>query len=347
MPALKQYRTFLAGTTTERHPEIELNEATRSYMEQVAGFGPEELVVLDKLNLTELHSHSFWANLAATDRTTEQRQAQLVSAYSRIMFASGQLPGLLGLVREASAVDSLHANDPDTGVIALRVHDSVEPSSDPERLARLIDGLDMIYESCAVLAQTPPRGLKLMSVSGLAYRTLVFHGHAEPVTATRRIIRSLNERVGHTGSHEVSALEQICRELPFMYSLDELSRVGALSVATEGHIRQGVVGGAIMVVEAGALLTDYQESQDRAKIDMDASAFDAIDDQAESYVEEEYMHKYRRARDHLIAEPTDGVPQDNRSINTGAGARSEGIADEGGDELDALVHDLHSRYKRK
>jgi len=346
MPALKDYRGFLDGTLTDANTETRLNVAIRHYLDQAAKFSTEELAVLNQLKLTDLHSSSFWAVLASTERTIAQRQRLLVSAYSRLMFATGQLPGLLGLVREASAVESLQVPDTQTGVLALRVHDAGEPASDPERLARLIDGIDMIYESCAVLAGKPGRGLKLMSLSGLAFRTLVFHGHTEPLTASRRIIHSLNERVDHTSVQDVSVLERICTELPFMASLDELNRVGSISARKVEQVRKGVIGGSIMLVEAGAMLTDYQVGREQAKIDIEAGGFDAIDRQAESGAEQVWEHEYERAKNKLIGK-SEADFQGSAVTRIADAGGLPSIADDGGDALDALVAELRSRYKGK
>jgi len=134
MPALKTYRASLHGQNASGNGKIDragaesvLMQASTAYIEKSAMFGDDEVAVINLLHLRQLGSDSFWLDMISNVRSIEVRQAQAVSAYSKIMFASSHLPGLLSLVRETTAVEGLRTDEVDAGTLVLRLYDSIEP----------------------------------------------------------------------------------------------------------------------------------------------------------------------------------------------------------------------------
>ena len=134
MPALKSYRASLSGQnvggkTDRASAESVLMQASNAYIEKSAMFGEDEAAVVNLLHLGELGTDSFWLDMVSNVRSVEVRQAQAVSAYSKMMFAVSHLPGLLSLVRETSAVEGLRTDEADGGTLVLRLYDSIESAA--------------------------------------------------------------------------------------------------------------------------------------------------------------------------------------------------------------------------
>jgi len=109
------------------------------------------------------------------------------------MFASSHLPGLLSLVRETTAVEGLRTDEAGAGTLVLRLYDSLEPASSPDRMSRLIDAIDMLYSACALLSEATASSIRLMSVSGVAVRSVIFHGDSQTINATQKVVAHLNQ----------------------------------------------------------------------------------------------------------------------------------------------------------
>lgn len=228
-----------------------LTRASEGYMNQAAAaYGENELLLVNSLQLDRLQSPSYWFDACSPVLSLSVRLHMLEQALWHLKFASQQFPEILAVV---GAAEVGSADTVDSSSISVKVVDAVDKASDPDRISRLIDGVDMIYRACANLAGQPEDGLKLMSVrGGTGNRTVVFHGHQEVSTATRRIIGTLHQ---HASSHlkaDTYSVERIAEQLPFMHAIDELYRVGALEAGFANDISDGVLAGSIMLLECGA-----------------------------------------------------------------------------------------------
>jgi len=150
MPALRSYRASLRGLEDRAKAVAGVKRASAAYLEQTLLYGDDESAVVNLLHLGQLGTASFWLDLTSDILPVETRQAHSVSAYSKMMFASNHLPSLLALVRESSAVEGLRSDDALKGSLVLRLYESVESASSPDRMARMIDAVDMLYSSCAI-----------------------------------------------------------------------------------------------------------------------------------------------------------------------------------------------------
>lgn len=232
--------------------EEALLSAANNYMDRAATYNQSELAIVETLELSAIQSPSFWFDICAPTLNSAVRISMLESALQNISFAQQHIPKLLKLLQQ-SVTDAQHKDGPDLTTIRVRINDAVEKASDPDRISRLIDGVDMVYRGCADLADLPTDGLTLMSINGSDYRTVVFTGHPEVSTATRRIMRTLHlQASSQLQTQENYSVEQIAAQLPFMHAMDELHRIGALEAGFAKDIRDTVLAGAIMLLECGA-----------------------------------------------------------------------------------------------
>ncbi len=264
LEAVNRYRRLLAANDSEASAaQAQLVEASTRYVEQASAFNGHQQAVADKLNLTPLGTLTYWSALTSSSATSVQRQAKLTSIARRLMVVSGPLTSVFGLVDDT---DSRPAIDPHS-TVSLYLYDDRLSAADPDRVSRTVDGLDMIYEGCALLADVPTNGLQLLSIDGEPHRRLVFTGHIEAATATRRIVRSLNERYTQDDLLAGKPVDAICESLPFLQSINDLYRADALSGEFAGKVHHATLAGAIMLAEAGAQLAADENISAEAEVE--------------------------------------------------------------------------------
>lgn len=247
--AVVQYReSIIAGDADSAVGE--LARASDQYLDHAAAYSQSDSALAGNLHLAPLESPGFWFDISAAVLDETLRLSTLAEIQENLGFASRHLPKLLALSDGHGSVGTdLPVND--NAIIRVRIHDAVEKASFPDRISRLIDGVDMIYQCCADLAGESPDELEVMSVSGFNHRAFVFKGHPEVATATRRIIRALYQQASISLKEENYSVDQIAEQIPFMHAIDELFRVNALDAHAANEIREGVLAGSIMLLECG------------------------------------------------------------------------------------------------
>ncbi len=313
MPALKQYRSSLRGQAKGERARIEsvLMQASEAYIEKTTMYGECEVAVVNLLHLADLGKSSYWQELTSNVRSVEVRLAHAVSAYSKIMFATSHLPGLLALVRETSAVEGLRTDEPDSATLVLRLYDSIETAASPDRMSRLIDSVDMLYSACAAMSDAAPDSIRLMSVSGVAVRSVVFHGELQTVNALHSTIADLNNVSVQPPETENYSVEAIASAMPLLGSINELEKLDAMSPEIAADARREALEGAIMLLECGAQLVDHDGASDAsymsssviARLDADGESFDRIDSRIGDSIDQRYNEVYEREKQRLMNEP--------------------------------------------
>ncbi|OED43062.1 hypothetical protein AB833_04565 [Chromatiales bacterium (ex Bugula neritina AB1)] len=254
--SIRAYRDALVEDGDVPVAAAVLDEAKNAYLESVGSFGPAELQVAEALQLTQLGSPSYWFDLSSPTANPLQRDAQLAVTSRQLTFVNEQFSKLLQMVEDAGEKAGAEKSPGYASTIVLRVNDTTEAAAAPDRLARVIDGLDLIYEGSALLADAARDTLRLVSVRDMPHRTLEFTGEKEPATATRRIVRSLTERIASGYLAVGEPVDEVCESLPFLQSVEDLYRVGALTAEFASQIRQTTLSGAIMLAEARVELVE-------------------------------------------------------------------------------------------
>ena len=338
MPALRAHRLSLRGQGDRASAQAGIEQASSAYIKQVAAFGDDESAVVSLLHLNELGSPSFWQDLTLDTRPVELRLGKSVTAYSKIMFAVSHLPGLLSLVRETRAIDGLRSDDPENGILVLRLYDAEEPASSPDRMSRLIDAVDLLYSACALMSvassasmqlssATRPPSLQLMSVSGVAVRSVVFRGDASSITTTRNVINKLNQAAADASDNGGHRVESIASSMPLLDAVDALHKLKTLDTAQAETISRRSQEGAIMLLDCGAQLVDHESSADDslvpgvvvASLDADEKSFEAIDASVVDMISDGFDEIYLSEKLKLVNEPSDmPTPPDNSDTGTRA-----------------------------
>ena len=360
MPALKSYRASLRGREDRAKAVARMTRASEAYLERTLMFGDDESAVVNLLHLGQLGTASFWMDLASDVHPLETRQAQAVSAYSKMMFATNHLPSLMALVRESSAVDGLRSDDEVTDSLVLRLYDSVESASSPDRMARMIDAVDMLYSSCASISDNGNIPLELMSVSGVAIRSVVFQGSAQVMVSVKEVIDYLNQVAIDSHQDTTYSVDAIAADMPFLEAVEELAKHDVIDRGIASAVTRNARDSAIMLLECGAQLVKHDSISDAglmpaaviAKLDADSKSFDAIDGKINESIAECYDDVYQREKDKLVNEAVSGKVETAATSTRGERTASTTLDAEQSptlrkDSIDDLIIDLNRLYSEQ
>jgi hypothetical protein len=273
MTAIRDYRT--AKGDQRPVAAARLGHAGAMLMERMGNVTPQEETALKIMHLNNLRDTGYWQALLSMQKSEQERNAELVHLYSRVMFASNHLPNfsaLLGRVdtgagSAASAASGSGASS-STGAngaaelqagesrITIHLTDAGEKASDPDRIARSIDGIDMLYSACASLSRRPAMDLRLDYIAGAADRSIVFTGESDSLSAMAAIIDSIPEALADLNDDQEIDLDALVQSLPIFSELNTLTGHGAFSEKDLRDIRETMHQGALLTLESGVVLTE-------------------------------------------------------------------------------------------
>ncbi len=219
------------------------------------------------LHLDSLGSSSYWRQLFASAGDPKQHQGEIVRLASRVMFAGNHLPGMLRLVSQVNAPqeapqpsESAHLLPLEAGEgrLCIRLTDAGERASDPDRVARSIDGIDMLYSACASIARKPAIDLRIDNVMSKRNRDrdILFTGEQDSVAAVYAVIESIPEALSAIDTEQEINLDAIVRSLPVFQDLNTLASLGTFSKQDLKDISDTMHQGALLTLESGVIPID-------------------------------------------------------------------------------------------
>jgi len=373
-----QYRSSKGDQRTTA--AARLGHAGAVIMERIDAMSPTERQVVKCLHLDTLGSADYWQDLLGSASDPKHHQAEIVRLASRVMFASSHLPGMANLLDTVTIAETGSAgNDPDfaldagEGGLLIRLTDAGERASDPDRVARAIDGVDMLYSACASIARKPAMDLRLDAVVRKPNRDrdLQFTGERDSVSAVYAVIDSIPAALADIDPDQDIDLDVVVQSLPIFEDLNTLAALGTFSNKDLKDISDTMHQGALLTLESGVILMDYpssgaaarpQSTQSRTQIQRTAdSGFAADSNETENSAvatssraapvvesstadRDEHYDRYLREREAMLrpqaVESINGHAAD--SIDTSNGAASEGVsADQNRrDAVDELLKSL-------
>ncbi len=267
MTAIRDYRT--AKGDQRPVAAARLGHAGAMLMESLGRVSPEEASTLQLLHLQNLREPAYWQDLLSPQKPEQQRTAELVHLYSRVMFATSHLPNfaaLLGRVDSAAPLPKAAvgagvgaetaALQPGESRITVQLTDAGERASDPDRIARSIDGIDMLYSACASLSRRPAMDLRLDHVAGSNDRSIVFTGETDSISAMSTVIDSIPETLASLNDDQEIDLDQLVDSLPIFDQLATLAGRGAFSENDLKDIRETMHQGALLTLESGVVMPE-------------------------------------------------------------------------------------------
>ena len=333
--SVDQYRMSKGEQRTTAAARLGHTGAT--LVEQIDGFSPAESKVMKCLHLNSLGSTDYWQQLVSPGIDAKAQHAEVVRLASRVMFASGNLPAIISLLESVPAVvvpavsENARAQTPapnplllplevGEGALFIRLTDAGERASDPDRIARAIDGVDMLYSACASIARKPAIDLRLDNVSAKENRDRDFRftGEKDSVSAVFAVIDSIPAALADIDPEQEIDLDAVVRSLPIFQDLSTLASLGTFSGKDLKDISETMHQGALLTLESGVILIDEemiaqsagaetQQLDDQAIADSavpvlstenNATSVNATPSAAES---DEHYNRYLREREAMMA----------------------------------------------
>lgn len=264
--AVNQYRSTTGDQRTKAWESLRV--AASGLVKQFATLNATERQVTEILHLNSLGSREYWVNLFNSSENPKRHQGEIVRLASRIMFASSHLPGLVGLVEQVDSepTNNTQALDPDGEYLYIRLTDAGERASDPDRVARTIDGIDMLYSACASIASKPASDLRVDNVIAKRNRDrdIVFAGEKGSIAAVYAVIDSIPEVLAELDPEQDIDLDAVVRSLPIFNDLNKLASLGTFSKQDLKDINETLHQGALLTLESGVIPLDSSNVVPRA-----------------------------------------------------------------------------------
>ena len=248
--AVDRYRTSRGDDRTAA--AARLGHAGAVVMERFEGLGPAERLVVRAMHLHGLSDPSYWRNLTEPSSDPKAVAGELVRLTSRVVFATGQLPGLVSLL---GGVDDAPRGPPAPAAgearLVVRLVDAGERASDPDRVARSIDGVDMLYSACASIARKPAMDLRLERIDGADARDVHLTGERDAIGTVCAVLDSIPAAVADLDEDADVDLDDLVRSLPVFDDLATLGAAGAFPEADLRDIAETMHQGALLALESG------------------------------------------------------------------------------------------------
>jgi len=264
LSAVRQYRASRKSEDVAV-ASARLGHAGAVLMEGMEKFSENEKQVARSLHLEGMSSPGYWQALLMTADDDKKRAAELVQLYSRIMFASSHLPNLVGLLSSAQTPAATATPVANTaapavplssieGGLTIQLTDAGERAADPDRIARSIDGIDMLYSACASIARKPAMDLALVRIDGVDHKDIHFIGEKDSVSAVWAVIQSIPDALNDVDPEGDIDLDQVVSTLPIFQDLKTLAKIGTFSESDLNDIRETMHQGALLALESGVIL---------------------------------------------------------------------------------------------
>lgn len=235
-------------------------------MERMEGLSPTERRVARLMHIESLGTSDYWQMLLGEESDAKAHQGEIVRLATRVMFATGQLPAMVALL-EAVKEDAPTPDSPladGQARFVIRLADAGEKASDPDRIARSIDGIDMLYSACASIARKPAMELRLDRIDGVLHRDLHFTGERDSLSAVIAVIESIPAALTAIDPDGDIDLEAIVGSLPVFRDLATLASLGTFSGKDLKDINDTMHQGALLVLESGVVLVEQPADEGAA-----------------------------------------------------------------------------------
>ncbi|NND90926.1 MAG: hypothetical protein HKN42_08670 [Granulosicoccus sp.] len=323
--AVDQYRAAKGDQRTAA--AARLGHAGAVMMESIDAMSAPERQIVKWLHLESLGSAEYWQNLLENSDNSREHQAEVVRLASRVMFASSHLPGMIGLLETVDSTPSQAADtlalDESEAHLCIRLTDAGERASDPDRVARAIDGIDMLYSACASIARKPAMDLRLEAIVSRQNRDrdIQFTGEHDSMSAVSAVIDSIPAALADINPDQDIDLDAVVRSLPIFEDLNTLASLGTFSGNDLKDISDTMHQGALLALESGVILIDSQamdanihqrpaptptvsdadvESAVRESAAMDSETRSPGDDALSAAERDEHYDRYLREREAML-----------------------------------------------
>ena len=209
------------------------------------------------LGLEELEQPDVWTKLiTGVDDEYLRRQQH------RIDVVLNYLPQIATLLRqktERTLEEAGFSHDAESLLTVVVIEEGGNLSS-PQRLAELFEGIERLYEVCAVVAGVKADKLSVLSCESGQDKAFDLVGSPEVITPLKQLIMSIWDRVVFYRELDLTKrIERVSDSLYILEKIDEMEEDGRLGPEQAEILRRGVHNGVTKFMEAGAIIPEIQK----------------------------------------------------------------------------------------
>jgi hypothetical protein len=256
---------FFESLRTQATPQTHerLLSVYRNYSLVAQNFTSASKEMLQILELEFLEEASFWAammNAGGTDAAPLRIRKTLSTMASAVEF----LPQLSRLIESDSSKirASITSNgSSEHAVISILLVEPDEQPSSPLKLITLLNSVQLLYESCAMILDEPSQDLSVIACDSGNDKSFDFLGNAEVIKSLKEIVYSTRDRLTFQDNGQENVLEDsFVKSLPIMTRIQHLEESGALTSEKAKRLQNKLGDGLNEFASSGGMLLELEQS---------------------------------------------------------------------------------------
>jgi len=242
--AVDQYRA--AKGDNKSAAAAKLAHAGAVILEEFDALPDSGKAVVKCLQLDPLATTAYWKKITEPGDDPKAHQGEVVRL--------ARAPSAPVIAPAPSAI--LAPLEEGEGGLYIRLTDAGERASDPDRIARAVDGVDMLYSACASIARKPAIDLRLDALVNRPNRDrdMRFTGERDSIAAVFAVIESIPAALANINAEQEIDLDSVVRSLPIFADLKTLAKLGTFSAKDLKDISETMHQGALLTLESGVIL---------------------------------------------------------------------------------------------
>ena len=225
-------------------------------------FGENEQKLMEALELDPLLTNKFWESFL----DLEDGQRRLYQMRSKLRLIEEFLPrlerifGLTDLTRIMAAKEDPKSRWRDFEVLTVTAIETSTGLSTPNRLANMLQSMELLYKAVAEVNGLPDSDLVVASCDSGSDKSFDLLGIAKVVSALKQLIVDLWDRVVFYRERKLdNHLDLITKSLPIIAQIDELANTGALQPEAAELLRRRVSEGVTKFLDSGSMIPELQQ----------------------------------------------------------------------------------------
>lgn len=212
--------------------------------------------------LDDLEEPAQWTRLVVgiTGNAPDYR-AYIQTLQSRALIVKHYLPKIASLFdsNAASRVDALAKRFGSKQVITVVVIEEDGQHSSPERLTKILQSVDKLYEVCAELEGVAEERLSVVACDSGEDKSFDFVGASVAIERLKQLILDLWDRViFHRTAQPTQRMEIVSKALPILEEIQALAKDKKMGREQAELLRRGVIDAAVRFMESGAIIPEIE-----------------------------------------------------------------------------------------
>jgi hypothetical protein len=218
-------------------------------------------------DLDDLLNPQVWAELIKTSSPSRPNEMSY-SLFTRVVDATQYLPRFASVLQpvdletvqaEYEASDPQHAS---SAVVSVIVVESETLPSTPARLIAALEGIQTLYQTCAVLLGEEAGELRVIACDSGSEQAFDLLGAEKVVQSVKAVILSVWDRMIYFRESLPSERSGLIAEnLPILQQVAEREQSGELAPEQATRIRHGITEGVERFLDAHAMIAEMEQAE--------------------------------------------------------------------------------------